>query len=70
MAAPQPANQTKQSLVQSDPISGSLGFPEGPKVNTPEAILERDLASRKPFKWSYDQEQFPDTNKSIQWAEM
>ena len=59
------------SLVQSDPIFGSLGRPEGDvaKINTPEAILERDLESRKPFKWTYETDQFPSTEDSWKWAE-
>jgi len=70
-----PANNTKSgmlkpvNLVQDDPIFGSLGPPPMPIINTPEAILERDLASRKPFKWVYDPNQYPETMDSIKWAE-
>ena len=71
---PQPITQFSKkqaatSFVQSDPISGSLGYPEPPKLMTPEAILERDLNSRKPVKFSYEPDQFPTTEDSWKWAE-
>ena len=31
--------------------------------------MERDLASRKEPCWTYDNDEFPETNKSIEWAE-
>jgi hypothetical protein len=63
------SNVQVKSSVQDDPIFGSLGPPELPKINTAEAILERDLASRKPFTWTYETDQFPATTKSLNWAE-
>jgi len=58
------------NLIQSDPIFGSLtGGPDIVKINTPEAILERDLESRKPVKWTYESDQYPTTEDSWKWAE-
>ena len=63
------SNVQIQTSARSDPIFGSNGAPPAPTINTAEAILERDLASRKPFKWTLETDQAPETEKSMKWAE-
>lgn len=40
-----------------------------PDNNNPEALLEKDLRSRKPIKQTLDYEVIPETLDSIKWAE-
>jgi hypothetical protein len=54
---------------RSDPIWGSGDAYEEAANNTPEAILERDLASRKPVKQTLDYDVIPETMDSLSWAE-
>lgn len=54
---------------KSDPIFPSTGPPVPPEVNTEEAILERDLASRKTIKYTLDPDEHPETQDSLKWAE-
>lgn len=54
---------------KSDPIFPSTGPPLPAEVNTEEAILERDLASRKTIKYTLDPDEHPETQDSLKWAE-
>jgi len=38
-------------------------------LKTEEAILERDLASRRPLKQTLDPLEHPETQDSLEWAE-
>lgn len=53
----------------SDPIFPSTGPPAPLEINTEEAVLERDLASRKTIKYTLDPEEHPETQDSLKWAE-
>jgi len=47
---------------KSDPIFGSIGPTEKkPPPATPEEALERDLQSRKPVTYNWDESEHPET---------
>lgn len=59
-----------QLKAKSDPISGSLGHPLGPEPTmNDEARLEWSLKQKKPVTFKIDQEEHPDTQRSLEWAE-
>ena len=55
--------------ANSDPIFPSTGPPAPLEINTEEAVLERDLASRKAIKYTLDPDEHPETQDSLKWAE-
>ena len=55
--------------ANSDPIFPSTGPPTPPDVNTEEAVLERDLASRKAIRYTLEPDEHPETQDSLKWAE-
>lgn len=57
--------------MQSDPIAGSLGFPNDDSDASDHGVagvIEKDLASRRPIKYELD-EGVHSTDDSISWAE-
>lgn len=58
------------TMVQSDPIHGSLGVPKPPMSDlTPEQQFEQSQRDKKPQVYKDDKEQVTDTENSIKIAE-
>ena len=65
-----PSSFFEDSLVESDPIYGTLGAPKLPATRlTDEQKFEQNQRTFKPREWTHDQEQVKDTDNSIKIAE-